>query len=147
MFRILFMRTLTLMLIIAMTACTAGEELIDADNDGVYADEDCVHPGAPDDCDNLDNDCDGVVDNLISVTWYADTDGEGFGDPDDTFVGGAGLYLEQCEDPGSDWVHTATDCDDEQPLVNPAADEICNSIDDDCDALVDDDDPDLASCP
>lgn len=36
-----------------------------------------------------------------------------------------------------------SDCDDADPLINPAAEEICsNDIDDDCDGLVDGDDPD-----
>jgi len=35
------------------------------------------------------------------------------------------------------------DCDDDNPLVYPGASEICNGHDDDCDALVDDDDPSL----
>ena len=59
----------------------------------------------------------------------ADADGDGNGDGD-------GHRDESC---GGD------DCDDTDPAVNPAADEVCDSgIDDDCDGLVDGNDPD---CP
>ena len=44
---------------------------------------------------------------------------------------------------GDGWDPHDGDCDDLDPAVNPAADEICNDIDDDCDELVDAFDDDL----
>ena len=35
-------------------------------------------------CDDADNDCDGIVDEDGPGVWYADDDGDGFGDPDST---------------------------------------------------------------
>ncbi len=88
--------------------------------------------------DGLDNDCDGFVDDgtaIDAVLWYSDADGDGFGDISDSQAGCA-------SSPGYE-VENATDCDDTLPAVNPAATEICDGIDNDCDNLVDSADPDV----
>jgi hypothetical protein len=94
-------------------------------------------PGAPERCDGADDDCDGTVDEDDAVdagTWYADADGDGYGDAATTSVA--------CEAP-SGTVGDDTDCDDTDAAVNPTATEVCNGIDDDCDAAVDDADGSL----
>ena len=94
-------------------------------------------PGAPERCDGADDDCDGTVDEDDAVdasTWYADGDGDGYGD--------AGTTSVACAAP-SGTVADATDCDDSDGAVNPGATEICNGIDDDCDTAVDDPDGSL----
>ena len=59
--------------------------LEDQDNDGYYEDEDCddnnslIFPGAIETCDGIDNDCDGQKDEGVLDTFYADDDGDGFG--------------------------------------------------------------------
>ncbi|MFH1465208.1 MAG: putative metal-binding motif-containing protein [Pseudomonadota bacterium] len=121
-------------------AAPAGYVADDTDCDDEDAD---INPGASELCNGLDDDCDGLVDDEDSDvvgqgTWYADADGDGFGDP-------AAAIL-ACEMPvGS--VTDATDCDDTDAGVNPAAVEVCDGGDDDCDGLVDDDDPSVTGQP
>jgi hypothetical protein len=85
--------------------------------------------GIDDDCDTLTDDADGGVDPTTKSSWYRDADLDGYGNP--------AFHEERCAGPGGS-VLDGTDCDDSDPAVNPAIVEICNDIDDDCDALVDD---------
>lgn len=91
-----------------------------------------VYPGADEYCNGEDDDCDTVIDEtdaLDALTWYADTDGDGFGDPNNT--------TPACELPDF-YLADDNDCDDSRADANPLADEVCNGLDDDCDVLVDD---------
>ena len=136
-------------------AADAGTWYADADGDG-YGDDntstvacdqpsgyiaaggDCddgdaaVNPGATEMCDTIDNDCDGDVDEADAAdatTWYADADGDGYGD--------AAAPTTSCDQP-TGMVLDATDCDDTNPDANPGATEICvNGVDEDCDGVAD----------
>ena len=91
-----------------------------------------VYPGATETCDGEDDDCDGTTDESDAVdaaTWYRDGDTDGYGDAATSSV--------SCTAP-SGYVSTATDCDDGDSAVSPAATEVCNEVDDDCDGLIDD---------
>ncbi|MCB9780582.1 MAG: hypothetical protein H6742_18590 [Alphaproteobacteria bacterium] len=106
----------------------------DEDGDGSPASEDCddtdpaVFPGAEEICNDKDDDCDDEVDEGVLSTWYADSDGDGFGDPDSR--------VDACEAPDG-YLADASDCDDTADSVHPGAAETCNDIDDDCDTEVD----------
>ena len=67
-----------------------------------------------------------------ATTAWPDDDADGFGDP-----ASPALF---CVVPG-DHVANDLDCDDDNPAVNPAATEVCNLVDDNCDGVLDDDDP------
>ena len=98
-----------------------------------------INPDADERCDGVDNDCDGEIDEADAVdplTWYADTDDDGFGDADDT--------QEACDQPDG-YVLDATDCDDTTDTVNPGLDEVCDGADNDCDETIDE--PDAVDAP
>ncbi len=114
---------------LGLAACDAPTGYITDNTDCDDTDAE-TFPGAPERCDGADNDCDGEVDEELNETWYADADGDGFGN--------AERVLDAC-DPGDGWVADATDCDDTNSSVFPGADEICNDLDDDCDEAVDED--------
>ena len=90
-------------------------------------------------CDGADEDCDGSVDEGVSVRGYDDEDGDGFGH------GYRKTY--DCDEAYAD---NYTDCDDDDTGIHPDATEDCtDGIDQDCDWLIDcaDDDCDGdASC-
>ena len=99
-------------------------------NDGNAA----INPGADELCgDGIDNDCDGNTDDdgVGAPTWYADVDGDSYGDPASTQTA--------CGQP-SGYVSDNTDCDDTRTAVNPGASEVCgDGLDNDCDGNTDDD--------
>jgi hypothetical protein len=117
--------------------CDGSVGYADNDGDGFAACQECddndlaVNPDAVEVCDERDNNCDGAIDEGVTTTSYADTDADGFGDAD--------YPVAACEVPAG-YVTDATDCDDGDGGVNPAAQEICDSRDNDCDTLIDDDD-------
>ncbi|MDP2305459.1 MAG: MopE-related protein [Pseudomonadota bacterium] len=88
-------------------------------------------PGNAEACDELDNNCDSTVDEGVTTTWYIDSDGDGFGEDSATQAA--------CDLP-TGYSATADDCDDVDPNVSPASEEICNTIDDDCDGTADEGD-------
>ncbi len=68
--------------------------------------------------------------------------GDGF-DSDDIGPYGDGLGIDTgLHDGDGDGYMGAWDCDDSDPSVHPGAPELCNELDDDCDGLIDDLDPD-----
>jgi hypothetical protein len=115
--------------------------MLDNDGDGYPSPEDCndadalIYPGAEELCDNIDNDCNSLVDDQVETTlWFEDSDGDGYGNPDST--------IEQCSQP-TGYILDSQDCDDEQEAVNPDAIEVCNEIDDNCNGLNDEEDDGL----
>jgi len=104
----------------------------DLDGDGFGYEEDCldddpdVHPDAEELCNGVDDDCDGMLDEVAEL-WFEDGDGDGFGDPEEG--------IPACEQPEGT-VADDTDCDDEDATVHPDASEVCNGVDDNCDGSI-----------
>ena len=138
---------------------------IDADGDGWWiCNGDCddtnprFHPGAPEVCDGLDNNCSGEMPGFEN-----DYDFDGVmrceGDCDDydpaVFPGAPELCdgidnncdevvpADEIDADGDGFRVCMRDCNDENPEINPGTVEICDDgIDNDCDDLLDQCDPD-----
>ena len=106
------------------------DEGFDEDDDGVTtcgpdgvegsADDDCddqdpaIRPGIWDDCDGIDVNCNGILDEDGPPGCLDDDlDGDGYSSPED--------------------------CDESSAAVHPGAPELCNGRDDDCDGVTDED--------
>ncbi|MBK7440370.1 MAG: T9SS type A sorting domain-containing protein [Bacteroidetes bacterium] len=106
----------------------------DVDGDGYTSDVDCqdnnaaINPGAAEICNGIDENCDGNIDEGVQTTYYADADGDTYGD--------AGSTTMACSMPEG-YVEDATDCNDVDAAINPAATEVCNGVDDNCDGNID----------
>ena len=108
----------------------------DEDGDGVTLEDgdcddsdDAIYPGAAEVCNDLDDDCDGDADNGLSFSdRYLDDDGDGYGTADST--------LSACRSVDG-YADEAGDCNDGDSSVHPAAEEVCDGEDQDCDDEVD----------
>lgn len=116
----------------------------------VSNDDDCndnnsaIKPGATEVDDDVDNDCDGSVDEGFSTTWwFHDLDGDGYGNPN---------CKQQSATQPSGYVSNDDDCNDTNAAAHPGATEADDGIDNDCDGTVDegfdgnDDDDDDNGC-
>lgn len=80
----------------------------------------------PNNC--IDDNCNGQIDEGSNTTFYADADGDGYGN--------AAISIEACTAPDG-YVSDNTDCDDNNATVHPGATEACNGIDDNCNGQID----------
>ena len=94
-------------------------------DDGVSHPEICNRPGPP-----VDDDCDGAFDERGStITVYFDGDQDGFGDPS-----APQPWSNICDPTVDDFVSLNNwDCNDADPAIKPAAPEVCDGVDNDCD--------------
>jgi hypothetical protein len=108
---------------------------IDSDGDGTADSLDCapsdpsIHVTATEICDGVDQDCDGVADDGVSTVYYADLDGDSYGD--------AGNTTSSCGAAPSGYELSAGDCDDGDATISPLGVETCDGADNDCDGDVD----------
>jgi hypothetical protein len=145
-----------------------GQDTTDADEDGFsVADGDCndanasVNPGAVEVSNEIDDDCDGQVDEDVEPIncddgdpatfdyevdgscvneFYPDTTACDDGDPsttNDTWDGIGNCHGSPEDADGDGYTVAGGDCDDANASVYPGAIEVSNGIDDDCDGFVD----------
>jgi hypothetical protein len=107
-------------------ACEAPAGFVDNDRDCDDRNAE-MHPDAEDECNGLDDDCDGAPDP-DAQRWYLDADDDDYGDPTASQVA--------CEQPAN-FVADGTDCDGTNADVHPGATEVCDGLDNDCDELTD----------
>ena len=87
-----------------------------------------IRPNAIEICNAIDDNCNNLIDDgLTFVNYYIDTDSDGFG---------AGTATNTCSNPGAGYATNNTDCNNVNSAINPAAIEICNTIDDNCNGIV-----------
>jgi len=108
-------------------ACEAPEGYVDNSDDCDDLDP-TSYPGASEVCDEADNDCDSSTDEGVESFFYEDGDGDGYGEP--------GNVDEACEAPDG-YVSNNDDCDDDDAATSPAAYEICDDVDNNCDGDID----------
>ncbi len=100
-------------LCLAMVGCSK-----DKDGDGYKGKNDCddndagIHPGADEICDGIDNNCNASVDEGLILEWYADADGDMYGDGE--------TVVSACNQPDG-YVPNSDDCDDGSDLIHPMA--------------------------
>jgi hypothetical protein len=118
----------------------------------------CIYPQA-EICNEVDDNCNGEIDEFVQITFYADMDGDGFGDINNvtfacTLVAGFVENFFDCDDNAILYMDTdgdgygssaidacgvinTGDCLDFDDTVNPGATEICDGFDQNCDGVAD----------
>lgn len=97
------------------------------DNTDCNDNNNAVNPSASEACNLTDDDCDGQIDEGVQNTYYADSDADGYG---------SSFEITACTQPSGTSANNA-DCNDADGTVNPAAAEVCNGTDDNCDGQTD----------
>ncbi len=103
----------------------------------VTNDLDCIdndpnfNPNIVEVCDGLDNDCNGIVDDMPIFTYWLDNDGDGFGD--------ANSFIDTCLTAApTGYCTNDLDCNDFDDNFHPNIPEICDGQDNDCNNVIDD---------
>ena len=86
-----------------------------------------IHPEATESCDEIDNNCNEQIDEGVQSFLYRDLDGDGFG---------VGATVAVCGQPEG-YASSSGDCDDADDFVNPAAEEVCDYFDNNCNDEID----------
>ncbi len=89
-----------------------------------------VHPATEEACNGVDDDCNSFTDDgLVFITYYPDADADNYGNAAATGTSSCNVIA---------GVEDHTDCNDANAAIHPGVTEICNTLDDDCNSLTDD---------
>lgn len=116
----------------AITQCNMPTAFVTNDLDCNDGDSD-VYPNAIEYCNEMDDNCDGTVDEQTAfdlTTYYLDQDGDGFGDS-------LNIQYACPSNQPNETVLVAGDCAPTDPSIYPGAAEVCNGLDDDCNGSAD----------
>jgi len=103
--------------------CGSPSRQMDCDDLAEY-----IYPGAPETCDNHDNNCDGVIDEGCN------DDGDGYCDSSIVFYN---YPVSVCRNSNLPDGSFGDDCDDSEYYINPFISEKCDGVDNNCDGEVD----------
>lgn len=120
---------------VGVCLCAADPGLGYTKNGGDCNDYDSsIKPSANEICDSKDNNCNGSTDEAGSQgckIYYADLDGDKFGDDDNSACMCASKKT-------ADYIETPGDCDDGNKNIKPGVPEVCDgTFDNDCDGKTD----------
>ncbi len=108
--------------LIITQACSAPLDYV-ADNTDCNDDNLNINPSATEICDSIDNNCNSQIDEGVKSIFYQDSDNDNYGN--------ALITTQACSAP-LDYVEDNTDCNDNNPNINPEIAEVCNAVDDNC---------------
>lgn len=124
------------------------DEAPDEDGDGFTTCRDCddedpnINPDAPEACDHIDNNCDGSIDiaadqfpDALPIYW--DIDADGYASDDSDPLGWTCEDSEFMQNPPGFYTTVTGDCNEGDPQINPEAEEVCDSVDNDCNGQID----------
>ncbi len=119
---------------IQVVACSPPEGYVAQGTDCIDFNP-AVFPGAEEVCNDLDDNCNGLVDEgLALVLLHPDNDDDGFGSS-------LGLTLQKClypdQSPPTGWAVDSSDCSDNDVTVYPGAPTLCDGKDNNCDGTID----------
>ncbi len=103
---------------------TAGWAAITGDCNDM---SDAVNPMRAEACNGIDDNCDGGIDEMLLSVFYQDVDMDGYG---------VSPSAPLCAAPPG-YATRAGDCNDMDENIAPGLDEVCNGIDDNCNAAPD----------
>ena len=110
-----------------VSGCTAPDGFAEIEGDCDDSNP-IVYLDAPEQCDGLDNNCDGGVDEGVTSTWYLDADFDGYGI--------SSSPMQSCSQPAG-YAPQPGDCNDGNANIHPGMDEMLNGIDDNCSGSAD----------